>query len=317
MELSFVLPVFDETDSLTELHAELARVLDKKAGPAEMIFIDDGSRDDSAEIITGLADRDQRVRLLRLQSHMGKSAAYSAGFDAARGRIIVTMDTDLQDDPGELPKLLAELERGFDLVVGRKLDRFDNEPVRTMNSRVYNLLTRWFFSTRLHDHNSGYRVMRREVARSLELYGDFHRFIPQLSALRGYRVTEVGVLHRRRRHGRSKYGPLRFWTSLMDLLTVRFIAGFSQKPLHFFGTLGLIPLLAGFGLELYVLIRKLMGGLFRTHVAAIVSGALLIMVGIQLAATGLIGEMLTSQSMKRRYLLKSPSGGAGRERENP
>jgi len=315
MEYSIVLPVYEEADSLRELYAELSRVMGEIGGDAEMIFVDDGSRDGSAGIIEHISRGDPRVKLLRLRSHMGKSAAYSAGFDASRGRIVVTMDADLQDDPGELPKLLAELEKGFDLVVGRKRDRLSNEPVRTLSSRVFNHLTRLCFSTRLHDHNSGFRAMRREVVRNLELYGDFYRFIPPLSVLRGFRVTEVDVRHRRRRHGRSKYGPSRFWTSLMDLISVRFLAVFSQRPLHFFGTLAAIPLLAGIGIEFYVLVRKWMGGMFRTHIAAIIIGALLIMVGIQILATGLIGEMLTSQSTARRYRLINDSPGPDREGE--
>jgi len=171
-------------------------------------------------------------------------------------------------------------------------------------SRFFNALTHLLFGLRLHDSNSGFRVTRRAVAANLELYGDLYRFIPELAYMRGFKVAEVGVAHRRRKHGRSKYGPTRFWTGVLDLVTVRFITGFTQKPLHFFGTAGLFPLLVGTGLEVYVLVRKLTGGQFREHIAAIIVGVLLIVVGVQLVATGLIGEMITAHGQKRGRVLE-------------
>lgn len=301
MRLSVVIPVFNETESVGPLHAELTAAL---AGTDyELVFVDDGSTDATPQSVEELARSDGRTRLVRLQRNFGKSAAYSAGFDAAAGEVVVTIDGDLQDDPRFIPQLVAKLDEGFDLVVGWKQNRLENEPSKTLPSRVFNGLVHAVFGLRLHDSNSGFRAMRRAVAAGLELYGDLYRFIPELAFRRGFRVVEIPVQHRRRRFGRSKYGVSRFWTGVLDLLTVRFITGFTQKPLHFFGTIGLIPLLAGIGLELYVLVRKLMGSRFQTHLAALIIGVLLVMVGIQLIATGLIGEMVTALVRQRQYVL--------------
>ena len=314
---SVVIPVYDEAESVDELHAELVRALEATGESFELLFVDDGSFDDTPARLAALAANDHRVQVIRFRRNSGKSAAYSAGFEVAQGDIVITMDADLQDDPAELPRLLARLEGPrdmtkssgdsdrvprlpVDLVIGWKQGRLENEPSKTLPSRLFNAIVHLMFGLRLHDSNSGFRVMRRPVAASLELYGDLYRFIPELAYLRGFKVAEVGVAHRRRKHGKSKYGVTRFWTGVLDLLTVRFITGFTQKPLHFFGTAGLFPLLLGLGIEVYVLIRKLAGDLFREHVAALIVGVLLIVVGIQLVATGLIGEMITAQA-RRRY----------------
>jgi len=314
---SVVIPVCNEAESVAELHAELMPVLEKLCGGCEVLFVDDGSFDETPARLAAIAARDPRVRVISFRRNFGKSSAYMAGFEAAQGEVVVTMDSDLQDDPAELPKLLEQLggdmtelpgdsDRvpGPDLVIGWKQGRLENEPTKTVPSRFFNRLVHLFFGLRLHDSNSGFRVMRRAVAASLELYGDLYRFIPELAFLRGFRVAEVGVRHRRRKHGRSKYGVTRFWTGVLDLVTVRFITGFTQKPLHFFGTLGLFPLLAGFGLEVYVLVRKFMGDEFRTHLAALIIGVLLVVVGIQLIATGLIGEMITASSRRHHYIIR-------------
>ncbi len=303
---SVIVPAYNEAESLDELRRELIPVLESLGEPFEVLAVDDGSFDVTPTRLTDLARTDTRVRVIRFRRNFGKSAAYTAGFEAARGEIVVTLDADLQDDPAELPKLLAKLDQGFDLVVGWKQGRLENEPTKTVPSRLFNSLVRLFFGLRLHDSNSGFRAMRRAVAASLELYGDLYRFIPELAYMRGFKVVEVGVGHRRRKHGRSKYGPKRFWTGVLDLVTVRFITGFTQKPLHFFGTAGLFPLLVGIGLEVYVLVRKLSGDQFREHVAAIIVGVLLIVVGIQLVATGLIGEMITAQARTRGYATQEP-----------
>ncbi len=303
---SVVIPVYNEAESVTELHAELMPVLEKLSGACEVLFVDDGSFDETPARLAAIAAQDARVRVISFRRNFGKSSAYMAGFEAAQGEVIITMDSDLQDDPKELPKLLAAMGHGgsVDLVIGWKQGRLENEPTKTVPSRLFNWLVHLFFGLRLHDSNSGFRVMRRAVAASLELYGDLYRFIPELAFLKGFRVVEIGVQHRRRKHGRSKYGVTRFWTGVLDLITVRFITRFTQKPLHFFGTLGLFPLVAGFGLELYVLVRKFMGDEFRTHLAALIVGVLLVVVGIQLIATGLIGEMITASSRRHHYIIR-------------
>jgi len=296
---SVVVPAYNEASSLDELCRELVTVLNGLGESYEVLIVDDGSYDDTPSRLRNLAGQYPAVQPVRLRRNFGKSAAYSAGFERARGEIIITMDADLQDDPSELPKLLARLDEGYDLVVGWKQGRLENEPSKTLASRLFNSLVHLLFGLHLHDSNCGFRVMRRAVAANLDLYGDMYRFIPELAYMRGFKVAEVGVAHRRRKHGRSKYGPTRFWTGVLDLLTVRFITGFTQKPLHFFGTAGLFPLLVGIALEVYVLVRKLLGDQFREHIAAIIVGVLLIVVGVQLAATGLIGEMITAHGQRR------------------
>jgi glycosyltransferase involved in cell wall biosynthesis len=296
---SVVIPAFNEAESVGEICREVTQKLVTLGKPFEVLVVDDGSFDDTPSLLAELVRADSRVRAIRLRRNFGKSAAYTAGFDEARGEIIITMDADLQDDPAELPGLLTRLDEGFDLIIGWKQGRLEHEPSKTLPSRFFNSLVHLLFGLRLHDSNSGFRVMRRAVAANLDLYGDLYRFIPELAYMRGFKVAEVGVAHRRRRHGRSKYGPTRFWTGVLDLVTVRFITGFTQKPLHFFGTAGLFPLLVGTGLEVYVLVRKLSGDQFREHIAAIIVGVLLIVVGIQLLATGLIGEMIAAQTLKR------------------
>jgi len=296
---SIVVPARDEEESVEELHGELRAAFDALGGEFELIFVDDGSRDATLARLEAVAAACPRTRVLRLPSGRGKSAAYAAGFGAARGEVVLTLDADLQDDPAEAPKLLERLEGGADLVIGWKEGRIGNEPTKTIASRLYNWLKGRVFGLRLRDSNSGFRAMRRDVARALHLYGDRYRFLPELAHLAGFRVAEVAVRHRPRRYGASKFGPQRFWTGLLDVLSVRFLTGYVARPLHFFGTVGLVPALAGAGLEVYVLVQKLSGSAFQTHVAAIVIGAMLIILGFQVIVTGLIGEMIAGQARAR------------------
>ena len=239
MKYSVVVSAFNEAESVGELYQELLSALEPLGESFEILFVDDGSTDGTGEKLAELERRDRRVRLIRFVRNFGKSAAYSAAFRAAQGDVVVTLDADLQDDPAEVPKLLTKLDEGNDLVVGWKMQRLEHEPRKTIPSRVFNALLRWSFGLDLRDSNSGSRVMRRAVAQSLHLYGDMYRFIPQLAFSKGFRVAEEGVAHRKRKFGESKYGPRRFWTGLLDLLTLRFITRFSQRPLHFLGTIGL------------------------------------------------------------------------------
>lgn len=302
--LSLVVPAYNEVDSVEALHAELVEVLDGAGLDWECIFVDDGSHDGTADRLRAIREADPRVQLIQFARNAGKSAAYSAGFEAASGALVVTLDADLQDDPHEIPTMVRRLAEGFDLIVGWKRGRLENEPLKTIPSRVFNKLIALTFGLELHDSNCGFRVMRREVATSLDLYGDLYRFIPELAHVHGFRVTEQPVNHRKRKHGASKYGAKRFWTGLLDLLTVRFITRYAQRPLHFFGTLGLAPFLLGLSIELYALGAKLIAGhTFQQHVAAIVIGVMLVIMGFQCIITGLIGEMLSAQQRQRRALL--------------
>lgn len=314
MRYSLVVPAYNEEESLRELHAEIATIMDglpehdggALAGDWELVFVDDGSSDGTVGVMRELAAADSRVVVVEFVRNFGKSAAYMAGFEAARGDIVVTLDADLQDDPNEIPAMVETLLSGHDLVIGWKQGRLQNEPHKKIPSRVFNGLIGLLFGTRFHDNNCGFRVMHRRVAESLELYGDNYRFIPQFAHVSGFSVVEQGVHHRKRKHGYSKYGPKRFWTGLLDLATVRFITAFGQKPLHFFGTFSLLPFTLGGLLFVYVLGQKLvLGSPFSSHVAAILTGVMLVIMGFQGLITGLIGEMLSAQQRSRRFIVAS------------
>ncbi|QDU97976.1 glycosyltransferase family 2 protein [Lignipirellula cremea] len=242
--LSAVIPVYNEVDSLAELHAELSAVADAEGYDFDLVFVDDGSRDGSWEEIERLASVDRRVRGIRFRRNFGKAAALSAGFEAARGEIVFTLDADLQDDPTEIPRFLAEMDNGFDVVSGWKKVRHD--PWHKVGpSRIFNWLVSKATGVKLHDHNCGFKCYRREIFDEVKLYGELHRFVPVLAAARGWRVSEVVVNHRSRQHGSSKYGVRRFLKGFLDLLTVYFLTGFEQRPQHLLGTLGILSFLAG------------------------------------------------------------------------
>ncbi len=304
-DYSFVVPALNEEGSIEILAGEIRAAMEEIGGSYEIVWVDDGSTDGTAAAMRKTAEGTDNIHVVTLGRNMGKSEAYSRGIAMAAGRLVVTLDADLQDDPAELPKLLAGIEEGNDLVVGRKIGRMENEPRKTMASRPFNFMLRSLFDLEVHDSNSGFRVMRREVAEALELYGDLYRFIPQISHFKGYLVTEQGVTHRRRSFGRSKYGRSRFWTGFLDLATVSFLGLFVKKPLHLFATIGTIFALLGIGLEIYVVISKLSGGTFQQHVAAIVIGAMLITLGVQLFMSGILGEMLASQQRTLQELRRS------------
>lgn len=293
IEVSVVVPVLDEVQSLGVLYHELTEVLEGLGRPYELIFVDDGSRDGSFEKLEKLHRSDDRVRVFRLRRNFGKAAGLAVGFREARGEVVVTLDADLQDDPAEVPRLLARLEEGFDLVSGWKRERQDPRS-KTLPSRLFNWVTSRLTGLRLHDFNSGFKVYRKEVVDELRLYGELHRFIPALAAWRGFRVDEVPVHHRPRQFGRSKYGSARFWRGCLDLLTVLFLTRYTRRPLHLFGGLGLLAWSAGFGVNLYLT------GLWVAGVRPIGSrpllafGVLMMLVGIQFFSVGLLSELVLS-----------------------
>jgi len=295
LKYSFVIPAFNEQESIPVLADEINTVMKDIDGSYEVIWVDDGSTEGTLDAMHMACQITERAHVIRMSRNMGKSEGYNRGFRKARGEIIITMDADLQDNPAEVPRLLEELDKGFDLVIGWKIGRMGNEPRKAVVSRPFNFMLRNLFGLDLHDTNSGFRVMRKEVARSLDLYGDLYRFIPQISFMNGYAVTELGVEHRKREFGKSKFGASRFWTGFLDLFTIVFLAIFVKKPLHFFATLGALFAVAGIGLETYVLIQKLTGSTFQQHVAAIIIGAMLIILSVQLFMSGVLADMLASQ----------------------
>ncbi len=295
--ISVVVPVHDEEDSVEPLFGELRAALDPLGTEWEVLFVDDGSSDGTFGALTQLHDREPGIRIVRLRRNFGKAAALAAGFAEAAGDVVVTIDGDLQDDPAEIPRLLAKLDEGFDLVSGWKTRRRD--PLRRrVVSRVFNSVTGRISGLRLHDLNCGLKAYRAEVLRGLRLYGELHRFIPVLAHYRGFRVAEVSVNHRPRGHGRSRYGMERYLRGFFDLLTVTFMGRYRYRPLHLFGGLGLLFGGIGFVLLAYLTVVKLMGQAIGQR-PLLTLGVLLVVVGIQLFSLGLIGELVTSLHEER------------------
>jgi len=288
--ISAVVPAYNEAESLPELVRELTAALDALGRPWEILIVDDGSRDGTDQAIAALAAADRRVRGVSLRQNFGKSAALATAFRLARGAWVLTLDADLQDDPAELPRLVEALEQGLDLVSGWKQKRQD--PIsKTLPSRLFNVVTSWVAGVRLHDFNCGYKLYRREVTESLEIYGELHRFLPALAHWRGFRVGEVPVRHRARRFGKSKFGASRFVNGFLDLLSAAFISTSALKPLHVFGRIGLAFLALGLGLGVWFVAQWVGGEPMRVRPLMLV-GAGLALVGIQFILMGLLGEMI-------------------------
>ncbi len=253
LDLSFVIPLKNEAESLNELYQRLVDVIERLAVRFELIFVDDGSTDDSLALLQALRGEDARVKIIQFQGNFGKAAALAAGFEHAAGRIVFTMDADLQDDPAEIPAFLKKLDEGYDLVSGWK--RIRQDPLsKTLPSRLFNAVTARLTGVRLHDFNCGFKAYRREVLANTPIYGELHRYVPVLAAAKGFKVGEVVVRHHPRLHGRSKYGIERLTRGLFDLLTVLFLTRYLKRPLHFFGGIGLAVGGIGFLCLLYLTI---------------------------------------------------------------
>ena len=295
--ISVVVPVHDEERSVALLYDELRSALEPLGAPWEAIFVDDGSTDGTFAALTRLHNAEQNVRVVRLRRNFGKAAALVAGFDQAQGETVVTIDGDLQDDPAEIPRLLAKLDEGFDLVSGWKTHRRD--PIsRRLLSRLFNRVTSAFSGVRLHDMNCGLKAYRAEVVHGLRLYGELHRFIPVLAHYRGFRIGELPVNHRPRAHGGSRYGPERYVRGFLDLLSVSFLGRYGHRPLHLFGGLGLLLGTGGTGVLLYLTVLKASGHAIGGR-PLLILGVLLVVVGLQLFSLGLLSEMLISHHEER------------------
>jgi glycosyltransferase involved in cell wall biosynthesis len=295
--ISVVVPLYNEEHSLETLYAEIASALETLGRPWEVVFVDDGSTDGSLSALAQLHSERPNVVVVHLRRNFGKAAALQAGFFEAHGDVVVTIDADLQDDPAEIPQLLAKLDEGFDLVSGWKMRR--NDPwTRRLLSRVFNKTTALVSGVRLQDVNCGLKAYRAEVLRGMRLYGELHRFIPILASYRGFRVAEISVNHRPRLHGRSRYGLNRYLRGFFDLITVTFMGKYRHRPLHLFGGVGLLMGLGGFLILLYLTVIKI-GGAAIGHRPLLTLGVLLIVVGIQFLSLGLISELITSQHEER------------------
>lgn len=303
--ISVVIPLLNEAGTLEELHRELDDVASAHGYALQMIFVDDGSTDDSWQQIMRLAEQDSRVLGIRFRRNFGKAAALSAGFDAAAGDTVVTMDADLQDMPAELPSLLAKLDTGLDVVSGWKQNRRDPWHKR-WPSKVFNALVGRLTGVRLHDHNCGFKCYRRDVIHEIRLYGELHRFVPVLAAARGFRVGEVPVEHRARTQGKSKFGWSRIPKGLLDLLTVQFITRFGRRPQHWLGSIGLVSLLFGGLAMVYLAVIWCTSRIFgdapvHLHESpALYYSMVLTLIGTQMLATGFVAEMIASLVARER-----------------
>jgi glycosyltransferase involved in cell wall biosynthesis len=290
--LSLVIPVFNEAGSLESLLAEITAAMLPLGRDYEVVFVDDGSTDGSFAILEGLAAADAKVRVVKLRRNFGKAAALTQGFAVARVDIIVTMDGDRQDDPGEIVKLLDKLEEGYDLVSGWKESRQD--PItKRLPSRLFNWSVRTSTGIALHDFNCGLKSYRREVIEHLNIYGELHRYIPVVAGQQGFRVAEVKVAHRRRVSGSSKYGWQRFARGYLDLLTVLFLGRYQHRPQHLFGGIGTLMILVGAVVDAYLVVLKILGQAIGQR-PLLVLGTLLIIVGIQLLSVGLLSELIAN-----------------------
>jgi dolichol-phosphate mannosyltransferase len=300
--LSAVIPVYNEAESLDALYRELVAVAAENGYELEIVLVDDGSTDRSWDAIARLAAADPRVRGIRFRRNFGKAAALAAGFEVVRGQWVLTLDADLQDDPSEIPRLLAKAEsERLDVVSGYKQVRHDPWH-KVLPSRVFNWLVSSLTGVRLHDHNCGFKCYRREVVGEVRLYGELHRFVPVLAAARGFRVGEIVVHHRRRQFGRSKYGLSRLVKGFLDLLTVKFLIGYGQRPQHLLGTLGLVCfLLGGVGLAYLAVLwigSRIVGGEdvvnIKDHLASTIYSLGALLLGGQLMSIGFVAELVTA-----------------------
>ncbi len=292
MELSIVIPVFNEEANLVPLFDELkAALLSYKA--YEIVFVDDGSTDSSFSILKKIQESNQQVRLIRFRRNFGQTAALAAGFKYAEGDVIITMDADCQNDPTDIPKLLAKIDEGHDLVNGWRYDRKDRFLSRKLPSQIANLLISWTTDVKLHDYGCTLKAIRKEVAKSITLYGELHRFIPAVASWMGVNIAEVKVNHRPRNSGQSKYGISRTFRVLLDLITVKFLLSYSGRPIHFFGLPGLVCGFIGFLLALYMTIERLFFGIALANRPLLLFSVLLILIGIQFIVFGLLAELQT------------------------
>lgn len=290
-DISVVIPVLDEEENLLPLYEGLSQALEEVGKGYEIVFVDDGSRDGSFRILESLYESDPaHIRVIQFRRNFGKTAALTAGFEEAQGQLIITMDADLQDDPAEIPKLLAKLEEGYDLVVAWRRERQDPLAKR-LPSWIFNEVVSLMTGVRLHDLNCGFKALHREAAVGLKLYGELHRFIPILAHWRGYRIGEVPVAHRPRQHGRSKYGLERLGRAFVDFLVVLFLTRYLKRPLQLFGAMGTLLFLFGFAICSYLTLLWLRGEGIGSR-PLLFAGILAMIMGVQVASIGLLGEMI-------------------------
>ena len=312
-DLSIVISLYNEDESLPELVSWIEKVMTAEGYRYEIIMVDDGSRDKSWEIIKELSGRNSSIRGISFRRNYGKSAALYHGFKAAEGRVVITMDADLQDSPDEIPELYRMIiEEGYDIVSGWKKQRFDNKLTKNLPSKLYNWTARKITGIKLHDMNCGLKAYRNQVVKDIEVYGEMHRYIPYLAKNAGYdKITEKPVHHQKRKYGYSKFGLNRFVNGFLDLISLWFLSRFGKKPMHFFGFTGILMFLVGGGMTIWVIAQKLIqqsNGLdFRpvTEQPLFYLALVAVLLGFQMFLTGFLGEMISRNSQERnRYNIR-------------
>jgi len=306
MDLSVVIPLFNEDESLPELCDWIERVVIENNISYEVIMVDDGSTDNSWEVIEEIAAKNENIKGIKFQRNYGKSAALNEGFKAAKGDVVITMDADMQDSPDEIPELRRMIaEDGYDLVSGWKKIRYDNALTKNIPSKLFNWLARRVSGIKLHDFNCGLKAYRKKVVKSIEVYGEMHRNIPVLAKWAGFRkITEKVVIHRPRKYGVTKFGLDRFINGFLDLLTITFVGRFSKRPMHFFGLYGTLFFLIGLGSIIYLIISKFTDSNFGlTNKPSFFIALTAMVIGMQLFLAGFVSELIARNSPERNHYL--------------
>ena len=312
MDLSIVIPLIDEAESLPELTAWIEKVMNENHYTYEVIYVDDGSSDNSWDVIEELRSKNSNIKGIKFQRNYGKSAGLNEAFRAAAGDVVITMDADLQDSPDEIPELRKMIvEDGFDMVSGWKKKRYDNALTKNIPSKFFNAVTRRMSGIKLHDFNCGLKAYKKKVVKGVEVYGEMHRYIPVLAKWAGFKkIGEKVVEHRARKYGKSKFGWRRFVNGFLDLLSITFVGKFSKRPMHFFGLWGSLFFLIGTGISIYLIISKIMDAHFAlTNRPGFYLALTSIILGMQLFLAGFIGELISRNSPGRNsYLVETKTG---------
>lgn len=312
MDLSIVIPLIDEAESLPELTAWIEKVMNEHHYSYEVIFVDDGSSDNSWEVIENLRSKNANIKGIKFQRNYGKSAGLNEAFRVATGDVVITMDADLQDSPDEIPGLRKMIvEDGFDMVSGWKKKRYDNTLTKNIPSKFFNAVTRSVSGIKLHDFNCGLKAYKKKVVKGVEVYGEMHRYIPVLAKWAGFKkIGEKVVEHRARKYGVSKFGWRRFVNGFLDLLSITFVGKFSKRPMHFFGLWGSLFFLIGLGISLYLIVSKILDSHFAlTNRPGFYLALTSVVIGMQLFLAGFIGELISRNSPNRNsYLIETKTG---------
>jgi glycosyltransferase involved in cell wall biosynthesis len=319
---SIVVPLFNELESVPQLYVRIIDVMDAVGEPFEIVFVDDGSRDQTFQQLAEIARDDARVLAVRLRRNFGQTAALKAGFDHSQGEIVISMDGDLQHDPAEIPRFIEKIKEGYDIVSGWRVSRTDHWLTRQLPSRIANRMMAKLSRVDLHDFGTTFKAYRREILNEINLYGELHRFIPALASWAGASIAEVPVTNIPRQSGKSNYGISRTIRVLLDLISVKFLLDYSTRPLQLFGLLGLLGVFSGGGIELWAFIRKVFynESLMFSHGPLLLLGMALLIGGIQFFAIGLIGELLTrtyyESQNKPVYSVRECAGRRGNSRRS-